>query len=72
MLEVISALYTFHQHIVNVHLHGVPDQVLEDFVNHLLEGCPCVLESEGHHLAAVDSPTSGESRLSKSGGCILI
>ena len=49
------------QHIIDVHLHGVPDQVLEDFVYHSLEGCPCVLESEGHHLVAVDSLIGGES-----------
>jgi len=62
MLEVICALYTFHQHIINVHLHGVPDQVLEDFVYHPLEGSPCILESDGHHLEAMDSSTSGEGR----------
>jgi len=60
MLEVISAPYTFHQYIIDVHLHGVLDQVLEDFVYHPLEGCPCVLESESHHLVAVDSSTNGE------------
>ena len=60
MLEVICALYTFHQYIISIHLHGVPNQVLEDLVYHPLEGNPCVLESKGHHLVAVDSLTSGK------------
>jgi len=60
MLEVISALYNFHQHIVDVHLYIVFDQVLKDFVYYLLKGCPCVLEMEGHHLVAVYSLTSSE------------
>jgi len=46
-------LYTFHQYIIDIHLHGTPDQVLEDFVYHSLEGNPCVLEFKGHHLIAV-------------------
>jgi len=33
------------QHIIDVHLHGVPDQVLEDFVS--LDGCPAFLISKG-------------------------
>ena len=53
-------MYTFYQHIIYVYLHGAPDQVLKDFVNHSLEGSPYVLESEGHHFAAVNSPTSSE------------
>ena len=48
------------QHIIDVHLHGVPDQVLKDFVYHPLEGCPCVLNFEGRHLIAVDSLTIDE------------
>jgi len=60
MLEVIRTLYTFHQHILDAHLHGIPDQVLKDLVDHSLEGNPCILESEGHHLVAVDSMSSGE------------
>ena len=51
---------TFHQHIIHIHLHGVPDKVLEDLIYHPLEDGPCVLESEGHHLIAVNSPTRGK------------
>ena len=63
MLKVIRALYIFHQHIIDVYFHGAPNQVLEDFVNHSLERGPSILESEGHHLVAVDSPTNSESCL---------
>ena len=48
---------------ISSHLHGVPHQVLEDLVYHPLEGGPCVLESEGHHLVAVDSLISSEGYL---------
>ena len=60
MLKMICVLYTFHQYINDVHLHGFPDQVLEDFVYHPLEGSPCVIKSAGYHLVAIDSPTNGE------------
>jgi len=63
MLEVIRALYTFHQYIVDVYFHGAPDQVLEDFVNHSLESGPSILESEGHHFVAKDSPISDKGYL---------
>jgi len=63
MLEVIRVLYTFHQHIVDVYFHGASNQVLEDFVNHLLESVPNILESKGHHLVAIDFPISDEGCL---------
>jgi len=63
MLEVICALYTFHQHIADVYFHGAPNQVFEDFVNHSLECGPNILESEGHHLVAVESATSSKGCL---------
>ena len=47
MLEVISALYTFHQHIIDVHLHGALELVLKDFIYHLLEGSPRILSPKG-------------------------
>jgi len=46
-----------------MHLHVVPDKVLEDLVYHLLEGGLCVLESEERHLVAVNSPTYDEGSL---------
>ena len=63
MLEVIHALFTFHQYIVNVYFHGAPNQVLEDFVSHSLESGPSILGSEGRYLLVVDSPISYESYL---------
>ena len=44
-------------------LHDVPDEILEDLVYHPLEGDSCVLEFEGYHLVAVNSPTRGEACL---------
>ena len=52
MFDVICALYTFHQHIIDVY-----------FVDHSLESDTSILESKGHHLAAVDSLISGEAYL---------
>ena len=37
--------------------------ILEEPVDHALKGGPNIFESEGHHLLAIDSPTSGESSL---------
>ena len=71
MLEVVRAMYTFHRHIIYVYLHGAPDQVLKDFVNHLLEGSPRVFESEGHHLVLV-VPQPVVKAILSSYGCNLI
>jgi len=72
MLEVIRALYIFHQHIVDIYLHGTSDQIFKDFINHSLEGSPRVFESEGHHLIAVDPRPVVKAVFSSSDGCILI
>ena len=60
MLEVIRTLYIFHQHIVDVYLHGTPDHIFKGFINHSLKGSSRVLKSEEHHLVAVDSPTNSK------------
>ena len=65
-------LHTFYRHIIHVHLYGVHDKVLEDLFYHPLEGAPCVLKSEVHHLVAVNSPTRSTGYLISSDGCILI
>jgi len=61
MLEVIHAMYTFHQYILDVYFHDAPDQALEDFVNHSLERVSSILESEGYHF--VDFSVSSEGCL---------
>ena len=63
---------TFHQHIIYVHLYGVPIKDLKDLVYHPLESGPYVLESEEHHLVVVNSSTRGEGCVISSDGCILI
>ena len=62
---------TFH-HVINVHFHCASDQILEDLVNHALEGGAGVFEPEGDHLVAINSPTTNKSSLVSSGGGILI
>jgi len=39
------------------------NQVLIDYINHLLQPNPNILESEGYHLVEVDSSTSNEGCL---------
>jgi len=51
------------KHAFGVYLHDMQDQVLEDLVYHSLEGCSGVLQSERHHLIAVDSPIGKECHL---------
>ena len=61
MLEVIRGLYTLHQHIIDVNLHGAPDQVFKILLT--IAGM-WVLRSRVRrdYFVTVDSPTSGEGR----------
>ena len=52
-----------HKHIIDVHLHGTSDLLLEDFVDHPLESCSDILQSEEHHLIAVDPSIDDECYL---------
>ena len=63
MLEVIRAHDTFHQHVINIHFHCAPDQILEDLINHALEGGPSIFKPAGHHHVAINFPTSSKSSL---------
>ena len=54
---------TLQKHVVNVYLHGMPNQVLEDLVDHSLEGCSGILHSERHHVIAIDSLIDDEHLL---------
>jgi len=47
MLDVICAEDTFHQHVINICFHGVPDQILKDFVNYALEVALAFLSPKG-------------------------
>jgi len=38
--------WTFH-HVINVHFHCAPDQILKDFVNHALEDGPEYFSPKG-------------------------
>jgi len=49
MLSMVLALETLHAHVVDIYLHCVPDQLLEDLINLPLEGGYGVLQPEGHY-----------------------
>ena len=51
---------TLFTNIIDVNLHGAPNQVFKGIINHSLEGESFVFEFEGHHPVAVDSSTSNK------------
>jgi len=59
MLQVVDTSEALHKHVIDVHLHGTPDLLLENFVDHPLESCSSIFQSEGRHLVAVD-PSIGD------------
>jgi len=63
VLHMVGALKTLHKHVVNVYLHGVFDQLLEDLVDHSLKSSSGVFQSEWHHLITVDSSIGDERHL---------
>ena len=60
VLHMVGALKTLHEHVVDVHLHGMFDQLL---VDHSLEGYSGVLQSGRHHLIVVNSLISDKHHL---------
>jgi len=58
-----SECLTLHEHVNNIYFHCVPDQVLEDLIDHPLEDSSGVFQPEGHYIAVVDGAASGEGRL---------
>ena len=52
-----------HEHVNNIHLHCIPDSLLEDFVDHPLESGSDILQAEGHDFVTVDGTTSDEGYL---------
>jgi len=62
ILHMVGAIKTLHKH-VDIHLPCVPDQLLENFINHSLESGSFVLQAEGHDFVAVDGAAGGEGRL---------
>ena len=45
---------TLYQHVINVHLHRLPDQVSEHSGYHLLVRGPYILQPEGYHFVIID------------------
>jgi len=60
MLDVIRAQGAFYPHVVDVHLSVLPIKSLKTLLT-MPERWPNIFEFEGHHLVAIDSPTSGKS-----------
>ena len=58
--EVVPLVEAFNEHVVNIHRHCLRDQRSEDEIDQPLKSCPGVLESERHHLVAVDGAISDE------------
>ena len=63
MFHVVSALEALHKHVVDVYLYGVFSLLFEDLVDHSLESYSRILQSERHHLVALDSSVGDECRL---------
>ena len=69
---MIRALFGFHQHIININLHGTAEQRSEHFCHQPLISGPCILQLEGHHIIAIQSVGVTKDVFSASGGCIGI
>ena len=63
VLQVVDISETLHKHVIDVHLHGTSDLLLENLVGHPLESCSYVLQSERHHHVAVDPSVGDEHHL---------
>ena len=60
---MIRVLETLYEHVVDIHLHCASYQLLEDFIDHLVEGDSDIIQPEGHYFVAVDGTTSVEGNL---------
>jgi len=56
---------TFHEHVINIYFHGVPDEIFKHSVNHSLEGGSDILHSKGYDFITEDPSTSNE-------GCFVL
>ena len=63
VLQVVDTPEALYKHVIDMHLHGTSDLLLEDLVDHSLESCSGVLQFKGHHLAAVDPSIKDECHL---------
>jgi len=63
ILHLVGAIETLHKHVIDIRLHCIFDQLLKDFIDHLLKSGSGVLQAEGHDFAAVDSTAGGDGRL---------
>ena len=62
---MVGAIDTFHKHVVDIYLHYVSNQLLEDFIDHPLKSGSGVLQAKGHDFETVDDAANGE-------GCLVV
>ena len=55
--------YALYQHIINVHLHSLPDQMPEQTGHYPLVSCSCILQSKGHYSIVINSFGSNKGSL---------
>ena len=72
VLRMVDALKALHEHVINVYFHGTSNMFFEELVDHLLEGCFSVFQSERQYFVTVDSSILMNVVLSLFSGCILI
>ena len=57
---MISGSRTLDEHIIDVHLHGNPEELGEDLLHQTLIGGPGILQTEGHNLITVEATIGDE------------
>ena len=43
VLQVVGAPEALHKHVIDIHLYGMSDMLLENFVDHSLKSCSGIL-----------------------------
>ena len=62
---MIGVLGTFHELVVDIYFHGVPNKIFKYSVDHSLEGGSDILQPKMHDFVIEDPSASGE-------GCFLL
>jgi len=59
---MVGVIETFYNNVIDVYLHCVSDQLLENLIDHPLESSSGILQVEGHDFIAADGVAVGEGR----------
>ena len=60
---MVSVSKILHKHVIDICIHGVSNQLLEDLVDYFLGGSSGILQFKWHHLIIVDSPIGDKYHL---------